>query len=435
MHRVLSRSCRHWFGMAITMVLAGTAIACQPSTEPSEPDVSIPPATTDEGLKLGVLLPATGDLASIGQPMIAVLPLLVEMVNACGGVNNAPVTLILEDSQTDPTAGAEAMTKLAEVDGVHAVVGAFASSVSAGAVDVAVRNEVLLISPSSTSPVFTERAEQGDFRGYWGRTAPPDTYQAAALAQWAIDNGYERISTVVIDNDYGVGFEQAFVSTYENLGGTVINKENPTRYDPRGRTFDAEAAAAFSGQPDAVLAVLYAETGSLLLRSAYEQGLTDGVQIMLTDGVQTESFPADVGKTADDRFILAGAIGTVPGAGGAALEAFATRWEERRGRPPGAFVPHTWDAGALVILAAEAAGTNDRQAIMEQVRTVAGGDGVDVTDVCEGLERLRNGERINYQGASGNVDLDENGDVIGNYDVWTVTEEGAIEVVEQIKLN
>jgi neutral amino acid transport system substrate-binding protein len=434
MHCVLSTTRRYLFRLAIATVLAGTAIACQQSTEPSQPS-SVAPATTDEGLKLGALLPATGDLSSIGQPMIEALPLLVETVNACGGVNDAPVTLILEDSQTDPTAGTEAMTKLAEADGVHAVVGAFASSVSGGAVDVAVRNNVPLLSPGSTSPVFTERAEQGDFQGYWGRTAPPDTYQAAALAQWAIDNGHERVSTVVINNDYGVGFEQAFVSAYEKLGGTVINKENPTRYDPKAATFDSEAAAAFSGQPDAVLAVLYVETGSLLLRSAYEQGLTDGVQIMLTDGVQTESFPEDVGRTANDRFILAGAMGTVPGAGGDALETFAILWEENTGRSPSAFVPHTWDAGALLILAAEAAGTNNGEAIMTQLRAVAGGDGVEVTNVCDGLARLRNGEAINYQGASGNVDLDENGDVIGNYDVWTVTEEGAIEVVDQIQLD
>ncbi|HEY9815522.1 MAG TPA: ABC transporter substrate-binding protein [Candidatus Obscuribacterales bacterium] len=419
-------------GMAMLPLLT----ACKPGN-PSKPATtsSTQPATLDEGLKLGVLLPTTGDLAPIGQPMVAVFPLLADTVNACGGVNQAPVTFIIEDSQTDPGAGLEAMTKLVEVNRVHGVVGAFASSVSSGSVDVAVRNRVPMISPGSTSPSFTEQAERGDFRGYWARTAPPDRYQAAALAQLAIDRGYDRLSTIAINNDYGVGFEQAFVNAFVNLGGTVINQANPTRYDPKATTFDSEVAAAFRDSPEAVLAILYPETGSLLLRSAYQQGLTDGVQILLTDGVRTESFPEDVGQAADGSYILSGAIGTVPGASGAGLEQLTTLWEETQDTSISAFVPHTWDAGALLILAAQAAGTHSGEAIMAELRSVAGGDGVEVSDVCEGLALLREGQSINYQGASGNVDIDEYGDVVGNYDVWTVTDEGAIAVIEQIRLD
>jgi len=158
------------------------------------------------------------------------------------------------------------MTKLAEVDKVAGVIGSFASSVSGAAVDVAVRKKVMLVSPGSTSPVFTDRAKKGDFKGFWARTAPPDTYQAQALAVLAKKKGFQNVATVVINNDYGVGFEREFVSAFDKLGGTITNKQNPVRYDPKAATLDSEAAAAFANQPDAVAAVLYAETGSLLLR-------------------------------------------------------------------------------------------------------------------------------------------------------------------------
>ena len=92
--------------------------------------------TTDssQGLKIGSLLPATGDLASIGQQMSGSVPLLVETVNACEGVNGKPVTLVEVDDQTDHRAGAAGMTKLATLDKVAGVVGSFASSVSTAAV-------------------------------------------------------------------------------------------------------------------------------------------------------------------------------------------------------------------------------------------------------------------------------------------------------------
>jgi neutral amino acid transport system substrate-binding protein len=385
-----------------------------------------------KGLKIGTLLPTTGDLASIGQQMVGSVPLLVETVNACGGVNGEPVTLVEVDDQTDPKAGAAGMTKLATVDKVAGVVGSFASSVSTAAISVATPNKVMLVSPGSTSPVFTEKAQKGDFKGYWARTAPPDTYQALALAQLANKKGFKRVSTVVINNDYGVGFEKAFVQTFEKLGGTVVNKDKPVRYDPKAQTFDTEAGAAFAGKPDAVLAVMYAETGSLFLKAAYQQGVAKGVQIMLTDGVKSDSFPEQVGKGPDGKYLLSGAIGTVPGSDGKALEAFNKLWKEKKGGTPGEYAPQAWDAGALLVLSAQAAQENTGVGIAGKIREVAAGEGTEVTDVCEGLKLLKEGKKINYQGASGNVDVDANGDVVGVYDVWTVGDDGKIKVIDKV---
>ncbi|MBE9223361.1 ABC transporter substrate-binding protein [Cyanobacterium stanieri LEGE 03274] len=393
-----------------------------------------PPVSQQQGgLRLGSLFPTTGDLASIGQNMPIAAQLAVDTINACGGVNGEPVTLINEDDQTDPAAGSAAMTKLTEVDQVHAVVGSFASSVSTAALDVAVRNQVMMISPGSTSPVFTERAANGEFNGFWARTAPPDTYQAQALAALARQRGFNNVSTVVINNDYGVGFERQFNESFVDLGGTVLNQDQGVRYDPRATTLDSEASAAFANNPDAVAAILYAETGSLLLQSAFRQGLTDGVTILLTDGVYSEDFTQQVGKTSDGTSIIAGALGTVPGADGQALESLTALWQENIGTELTAFVPHTWDATVLLMLAAEAAGQNSGEAIKSNIIEVAGGEGVEVTDPCEAMELVRNGEAINYQGASGNVDIDDNGDVVGVYDVWEVNPDGSLAVVDKIE--
>jgi neutral amino acid transport system substrate-binding protein len=401
-------------------------------------DNSSPPPTPNagqagEGLKLGALVPTTGDLSSIGQNMPIAAKLAVDTINACGGVNGQSVTLITEDSQTDPVAGSAAMTKLAEVDRVAGVVGAFASSVSTAALDVAVRNQIMLISPGSTSPVFTERAKKGEFNGFWARTAPPDNYQAQALATLANKQGFNNVSTVVINNDYGVAFEQEFDRAFTKLGGKVLNQNRPVRYDPKATTLDSEAAAAFGNKPDAVAAVLYAETGSLLLQAAFKQGLSEGVTVLLTDGVYSEDFTTQVGKTADGTSIIAGALGTVPGADGQALASFTSLWKEQTGgKDVTAFVPHTWDATVLLMLAAEAAGNNTGEGIKSKIREVAGGTGTEVTEPCQAIELIRQGEDINYQGASGNVDIDENGDVVGVYDVWKVKPDGTLEVIDKV---
>ncbi|MDX2229617.1 MAG: ABC transporter substrate-binding protein [Leptolyngbyaceae cyanobacterium bins.349] len=423
---------------AIALSLGMLTAACQEQgPTPTGGGTPASPATggTGAGLKIGSLLPATGDLASVGQPMLAAVPLLVDTVNQCGGVNGAPVTLVPNtDDQTDPTAGADGMTKLAEVDKVAGVVGSFASSVSSAAAPIAARNKVMLISPGSTSPVFTERAKKGEFQGFWARTAPPDTYQAQALAKLAYDKGERRVATVVINNDYGVGFEREFVQAFKKLGGTIINEAKPTRYDPKATTFETEVQAAFNDKPDGVVAVAYAETGALLLKTAYEQGLKEGVQILLTDGAKSDQFPVQVGKTADGKFILAGAMGTVPGADGKALEAFATLWQAKFNRPPIEYAPHAWDAAALLVLAAQAAKANTGEGIQSKLRDVANAPGEEVSDVCQALKLLQEGKDINYQGASGNVDIDENGDVVGVYDVWRVEDDGKLKTVDKVRL-
>jgi neutral amino acid transport system substrate-binding protein len=389
-------------------------------------------SANEEALKLGSLFPTTGDLSAIGQNMPVAADLAVTTINACGGVNGQPVTLINEDDQTDPAAGASAMTKLAEVDGVAGVVGSFASSVSTAAVDIAVRNKIMLISPGSTSPVFTDRAKNGDFDGFWARTAPPDTYQARALAALVKKQGLTRVSTVVINNDYGVGFEEQFVTSFEGLGGTIVNRDNPVRYEPKATTLDTEAAAAFNGDVEGVAAILYAETGSILLQSAYKQGLTDNVTVFLTDGVFSPDFVEQVGKTSDGKSVIAGALGTVPGASGSSLADFTVVWTESTGEEVTAFVPHTWDATVLLMLAAEAAKSNTGEGISSKIREVANAPGVEVSDPCEAIELIRSGQDINYQGASGDVDIDENGDVVGNYDVWRVNDDGTLEVFDTI---
>jgi len=422
--------------LAVLMLSTGLlTTACQQNQTADNNTTEDSPAEGGDaaaGLKLGGLFPTTGDLSSIGQNMPKAANLAVDTINACGGVNEQPVELIQEDTQTDPNAGSAAMSKLAEVDQVAGVIGAFASSVSGATIDIAVRNEVMQISPGSTSPVFTERATAGDFNGYWARTAPPDTYQAQALAQLASDRGFERVSTVVINNDYGVGFEQEFVKSFKELGGTVVNEDDPVRYDPKATTFDSEAAAAFGNDPDAVLGVLYAETGSLLMHAAYQQGLSEGVTELLTDGVYSPEFVDDVGQTPEGQSIISGALGTVPGASGTALDNFREKWEADVGGEITAFVPHTWDATVLMMLAAELADENTGTAIKDNLRAVANSPGTEVSDPCEAMELIRNGEEINYQGASGDIQFDENGDTVGSYDVWTVQEEGALEVIDQV---
>ncbi len=393
------------------------------------------PSSQGDGLKIGTLLPITGDLAQYGTPMQETADLLVKTVNACDGVLGQPVTLVSADTQTDPAQGTQAMTKLVEADQVVGVVGAASSASSSAAIPIAVRGQVVQISPASTSPVFTERAEKGEFKGFWARTAPPDTFQSQALAQLATQKGFKSVAILAINNDYGNGLVAAFIPAFKALGGTVVNEARPTFYDPNTSTFDTEVNQVFKGQPDAVLLVSYPETGSLILKSAQELGFLDGkTALITTDGMKEANIADLVGQNSQGEYIVSGMLGTAPSAGGPALEAFQQQYQDAFKREPSVFDPNTWDATALLVLAAEAAKDTTGTGIRDQLQVVANAPGEEVTDVCQGLALLREGKTINYQGASGTVDLNPQGDVTGNYDVWTIDEQGKLTVSDTIEI-
>lgn len=391
------------------------------------------PAIAPPHLKIGTLLPITGDLSAYGSSMQTSAQMLVNTVNACGGVLGHPVELITADDQTDPAVGANAMTKLAEVDRVAGVVGAASSAVSSAAINIAVRNQVVMISPASTSPIFTERARQGEFQGFWWRTAPPDTYQGEALAKLAKTQGYQTVAILAINNDYGNGLIASFIPAFEALGGTVVNKSAPTRYPPDSATFESVVEVAFRPNPDAVLLIAYPDTGSLILKTAYQQGLLGKkTRVLVTDGMKEAAIADTIGQNLQGEYIAAGIVGTASKAGGPALKDFQALFQRQQQRQPMVYDPNTWDAAALLVLAAEAAKSREGAAIKAAMQSVANPPGEAVTNVCEGLALLRAGKPINYQGASGTVDLNDVGDVTGSYDIWTIEQNGRLKTIGEI---
>jgi neutral amino acid transport system substrate-binding protein len=401
-----------------------------PAAPAGAPDVSSP-------LKLGTLLSATGDVASIAAPLPEAVKLAVAKVNKCGGVNGKPVAdVVSEDDQSKSESATAAMTKLATVDKVAGVVGSFASSVSSAATSIATKNKVMQISPGSTSPKFTDSAKEGKFQGYWARTAPSDIHQAPALAKVAFDKGLKKVAVLSIKNDYGTAFEKEFIAAFKKLGGTITNENNLVHYDPKGSTFDTEVKTALAGSPQGLAAIVYPdESGPAVLKAAYESGLLKGVQILMPDAGYSDAFPKLVAKTKEGKSMLAGALGTVPGAKGNAYKDFETAWKTTN-KPFTPYLAQSWDAAMLMMLAAQSAKSNTGEGIQSKIREVSGGtgDGQVITDVCKGLELLKAGKKINYEGASGAVDIDEYGDVLGSYDVWQIQPDNTYKTISNVTI-
>lgn len=386
-------------------------------------------ALAAEEVKIGVMQALTGDLGTYGQPMTDAIRLAVKEVNENGGVLGKNLTLIVEDTQTSESASVDAANKLVKVDKVPVIIGATGSGSSMAIIDITTGNGVLQISSSNTAPDFTTYPDND----LYFRTCPSDALQGKAMAHLAIKEGYKTASTLVLNNPYGVGFEDVFVKEFERLGGKVLET---VRYDPAGTIFDSEVEKACKPKPDFIMLCSYPKTGSVILKTAYEKGYMEDIDWLLSEGLRDETLAEMVGKDTAGNYIIAGFKGTTPDprAIGPSYEMFKQKYIAEYGKEPTTYCSNSYDAAAVVALAIEKAGKASGTAIRDSIRDVANPPGEAVSDIGEALRLIREGKEINYQGASGEITFDEHGDVFGVYCEFSIADDGSIVLGERIPL-
>ncbi|MBM0274092.1 ABC transporter substrate-binding protein [Micromonospora tarensis] len=254
----------------------GAGIESAASTKaPPKPKKQRPGADPDqEPLKLGGLLPKTGDLAIAYPPMAAGAALAIREVNAAGGALGKPVTWVDGDDGTNP-AVAKATVARHVTAGVSVIIGAGGSGISRAVLPDVVQAGKILFSPSNTDSGLTD----ADDEGLYFRTAPPDSLQGRALADVILRDGSQKIVIVARKDSYGEGL-QATVRAELEKAGVAGDRLKLLTYEPPA---DAKAAPVdFSGGAkeikdfgaDAVLIIGFGESAQVI------RGLADaGVQI------------------------------------------------------------------------------------------------------------------------------------------------------------
>jgi branched-chain amino acid transport system substrate-binding protein len=362
---------------------------------------------------IGAVIPLSGALASFGPRFQVAAQLALDEVNQAGGVLGRRVELIVRDSGTNPQQGVQAATELINVNQVQVIFGAAASGVTIPISSVTVPAQVVLISPSATSPAITN-LQDNDFVF---RTAPPDTLQGIVLAALArFFRGYTRIAIIARNDAYGAGLAQVTADIFTRLGGTVTAI---ALYATNVTDFSAQIAAATRGNPQAISLITFDE-GEALITQMVRAGVTNFD--LLVDGNKNQDLI--------DRLVrsigaapLNNKVGTAPAlAPGAGGDVFARAYRQRLNEDPFVFTPHSFDALAIVCLAIQKAGVYNGVGIRDNLRFVANPPGrvFTVGQLGDALAAIRAGQDVNYEGASGSVDLDAAGDPVGPVGIWRI---------------
>lgn len=393
----------------------------------------VPPellVANEDTIKLGVMAPTSGTNAEKGESVYNGAQLAVEQINAAGGVLGKRLSLVKADDQSDAT---KAPAKAARVldQGVVAIVGNVQSSVTqAVLLQQAKVRGCAMISPGSTSPNFSN-PEKIDSGGWFFRTIPSDALQGKALARRALELGYKKLAIVNVDNVYGNGLAAVLKASFEAAPGhTVVQATYSEEPTPKPSYSDV-IAPILEQSPDAIALIGYPGGCSQIYKDWITSGARPEMPWLFSEALKADSFVANVNNP--ER--LEGMTGTAPHSGSAYYARFAEDYRARFKLPPGLYAENAYDAAVLVAFALQRAGAASREGVRDHLRDVsAGGTAIPagLEGIRTGLEALKAGYDIDYDGASGPVDLDPRGDVTsGSYVVWQV-KSGAIQLTGQV---
>jgi ABC-type branched-subunit amino acid transport system substrate-binding protein len=332
------------------------------------------------------------------------------------GAAGFEIQLIHEDSETSAIPATNAAKKLVEVDRVVAIVGALASGVTVPVAEsVTSPNNVIMISPASTSPLITILpADQG--KDFLFRTCPSDALQGVIAGRMAAD--YNKTAAVLyVNNPYGQGLAEQFKTSFEQKGGKVLAM---VPHDEKAaESYNAELKKALADKPDRLAAFSYPDHAKIYLKEALE--FFKFRHFLFCDGTKSEDIVVALGAKN-----VEGQLGTAPGtAGGQPYDIFNAAYMTEFGRlPPLPFITNAYDGTAVVGLAAYAAKVKGQQLtsknIRDQLRNVANppGEVVKPGEFKKAFDLLKQGKQINYEGAAGSVDFDKHGDVVTPIEIW-----------------
>jgi len=374
------------------------------------------------GVKVGTLFDISGALKDWGPRQQNAAELAAQQMAAAGFA----IEFFHEDSQTAAEPAKKAARKLIETDKVAVIIGSSSSGVIVPVAEsVTCPENVLMISPGATSPFITDLPEDKG-KDFLFRTCPSDALQGAVLGRLAAGL-YKTASVMYVNNAYGQGLAEQFRRTFVKNGGIVYTMIPHSEAVAKSYAADLRNAYARmystrpfrSGRSDVLCAFSYPEQAKVYIKEAIE--IYNAKHFLFCDGTKSEELAAAVGPEK-----LEGMFGTAPGspAGEASLK-FNADYTARFGElPTSPFIANTYDAMAVIGLAAYAAEAKGLEPtsknIRDHLREVANPPGsfIGPGEFEKAFELLKAGKPINYEGASGSVDFDANGDVVTPIEIW-----------------
>lgn len=244
-------------------------------------------------VKVGVMMAFSGGSSSMGYGANKGIQLAKKQLNADN------IEIIQADSKCDPKTAAEAIKKLIKQN-VAAIIGEGCSSASVAALPAANNSKIAMISPSASSPTLSIPDD------YFFRVVPPDTFQGSFMAKAIYDKGIRNVAVFYTNEPYGTGMNKVFQEKFEGLGGKVVATASA---EPDVIDLSDQIARLKSSNPQAVfIAPNSVISGTAVVKLLREAGVN--VPLFGADIMYDNTIISNAGSAAEGLTITSFPTGT-----------------------------------------------------------------------------------------------------------------------------
>jgi branched-chain amino acid transport system substrate-binding protein len=283
--------------------------------------------------------------------------LVIEKVNANGGINGKMIELLIEDDVCKPEVATNTATKLVS-EGVDVVLGHICSGATKAAMPIYKNAGVLVMSPSATTPELTQSGEYPNF----ARTIAPDDAQAQVDVEFALNTlGYTKIAVIHDKGDYGKGFAEFAKKFLEESGkAEVVLFEGVT---PGAVDYSAIVQKIKKSGAQAVMFGGYHPEASKIIGMMRKKRLE--ADFISDDGVKDNTFIKVAGKSAEGAY-ASGPRDTTKNP--LSIQAVKEH-KEKFGSDPGAFFENAYSATLAMLNAIDKADSTELEPLKKALQT------------------------------------------------------------------
>jgi branched-chain amino acid transport system substrate-binding protein len=307
-------------------------------------------------IKIGVAGAHSGDLASYGLPTVNAVQLVVDDINAKGGIRGKKIELVKVDDVCKPEVAANAAQKLAS-EKVDAVIGHICSGATKSALGIYRDAKIVTISPSATNVDLTKSGEYPNFF----RTIAPDDAQARLEVDFALNNLKLKKFAVIHDKgDYGKGLAEFAKGFLQNAGAKVVLFEGIT---PGAVDYSAIVQKIKQSKAEAVIYGGYHPEAAKIVMAMKKRRIK--TVFISDDGVKDDTFIKVAGKYAEGVY----ATGPIDTSTFPLAVAAIDKHKKTFNADPGAFFLNAYAAVLALLNAIDKAGSTDYEAVTKALRT------------------------------------------------------------------
>ena len=308
-----------------------------------------------QDLLIGTAGSVTGQYAIFGEQMTRGAEMAVADINAAGGVLGNRLVLEIGDDACEAKQAVAVANQMVN-KGVAFVAGHFCSSTSIPASEVYYEEGILQISPASTNPLLTEQGYENVFR-----TCGRDDQQGLVAGNFLarVFPG-QRIAILHDKTAYGKGLAD---ETKKALNAAGVEEALYEAYTAGEKDYTALVSKLKAEEIDVIYLGGYHTEAGLIVRQADSQGLD--ATLVSGDALVTEEFWSITGDAGEGTLF---SFSPDPTENEAAAEVVARFMEQ--GYKPEGYTLYTYAAIQVFAQAAEAAGSTEIDALVEQMRTL-----------------------------------------------------------------